>query len=206
MKNRLLITSLAALLSININAQQLNSPSSLEQRTNLVSTESYSSYGYDEMRHELADSLMTAKRKSLDLTKQYKSSSESETAKLQYEIILATRSLHSMVYPDILYPRIKTETFKVDQKILEDYLNIMSEAEKALGNHPFHHVIIGRQKSVIKAATKNTNTFTIPLEFRKYINAKIPDWQDPHLNYTTINDLQRGKGYNFIPPEFRKQH
>ena len=100
-----------------------------------------------------------------------------------------------------LYIDIHNQIRSLYRSELPDSLQVLAEVEETFGSHPFHHVIIGRQKGIVKIVSERG--LPIPEEFQKYCDAEIPPWQNPHINYRTLDDIPQDRA-ECIPPEYRK--
>lgn len=193
------------LLFSNITRAESNSETNeLEESSNQgISKQLYDSlkentpHNLRENIEEIRKVLAIAKEHSIDFSKTYES--ESVEDKLQEKLRLDTRSLsyyfHTSSYRAFLFGR------DFSSQKVEDSLKTLAEVETAFGNHPFHHVIIGRQKEIVNSASQYD--LPIPDEFRKYCDVEIPPWQNPHINYRILDNIPEDRA-ECIPPEYRE--
>lgn len=146
---------------------------------------------------KIEDTVYVIKSYGLDLTRTYEEGSVEDTLQgrlRNYTLCLFKDVKSSMICDGLPY-----------ENALSDSLCVLLEVEETFGNHPFHHVIIGRQRRLVYLAAELD--VPVPDEFYKYIDPNIPPWQDPTLDYRTLDDLRNAKDKELlecIPPEFRE--
>jgi hypothetical protein len=83
-----------------------------------------------------------------DLSKEYSRNSKEE--KLQKNIARETHYLHEVVIHDMIFPSFGRE--RLTQEQLDYSLVLLEDAKKLFGKHPYHYVIQGRQKNIVRVA------------------------------------------------------
>ncbi|MBS3136544.1 hypothetical protein J4401_06340 [Candidatus Woesearchaeota archaeon] len=142
---------------------------------------------------------LQAKSDDLDLAVDYGAKSECAAFKVQEGLIVYTRYLLSR-YAEMLH--------KSKDELSEDrnneVLTLLENVCSLFGRHPIHHVLEGRMAWIAKKAGENE--LPIPDRFARYSRMQLQPWNNPHLDYISIEDIvARGEKFaNLIPPEYRK--
>lgn len=212
-RREFLAASAGGLLSAVVARAESNSGGALEQEVaassdngifrDLFLTSDYYPYGHVSSGAEKIENMVSIiKRHGLDLTRTYEEGSTEGI--LQERLRLYTHCLYKDVQSLFRHSKVSYKGDPSYEADLSDSLCALLEVEETFGSHPFHHVIIGRQKAIVKIATEKN--LPVPDEFQKYVGADIPKWQEPNLDYRSLDELRNAKDkedLGCIPPEYR---
>lgn len=135
-----------------------------------------------------------AKSKRLRIDGIYEITNESKDSLAQAYLILLSRSLNS-----VFMDRLSMDD--IEQKDVENALNVLDDARHLFSNHPFSNVLYGR---IVEVATEaNKAGLRVPERYASYIDRKLETWQDPTLNYFSPNDVGESRMRD-LPPEWRR--
>lgn len=145
--------------------------------------------------HDLETALLSARKIAEAMPLDYYDQEHTLEYKIQEEVRLATRSVHTCATHQI-------EGNWLLENQLEQTLALLEEAKKLFGTHPFAHVIGGRMISLVQRA--HTHCFPIPQVYEDYLNQRLDlqPWKNPHLNYCSLHDLLFPEKTQYIPPEY----
>ena len=136
--------------------------------------------------------IKTASLEHIDISRDYRSKISNRCYQIQSELIRQTRGLHFEYNLSSFHLAGETQAC----------LDTLKKAKETLHQHPFRYVIDGRIASIVQSALSRKEK--VPPEFMDdYAYFEFLPWNNPHLNYYSVNDLLRNHSFEAIPLEYR---
>ncbi len=143
-----------------------------------------------------------AEKSNIDLSQDFHFETRIDFYRLQEDVRLYTRTLSFRFKAYSLI-----EGYKDEEEISTDVgrvLNHLNRALKLFKGHAFHHVIFGRLIDAVNEAYEQEAD--IPENYESYIGMVKRPWENPHLNYCCVRELEQNLDIlplGVIPPEYR---
>ncbi len=144
---------------------------------------------YEAPIKEIEDILQEAGNERLDLTRDYRGNKNEKGFQLQCAMIRATRSMYwNYVLFNVHYS-------------IDSMLEILRATNKILRKHPIHHVIEGRIAAIVQKSQERSKQ--IPAKFVEYLFFEFHPWNNPDVNYYSLDELVEKGRSDLVPPEYR---
>jgi hypothetical protein len=144
---------------------------------------------------EITKSIEHIKETGLDISLQI-SDESSDSYRLQEELRVNTRSFYG-TYLDLLGFG-TTVSIEDNRRIFDTFRQV----KELFGSHPFNCVVDGRLASMVQGALEKNSP--VPPEFQDdYRYFDFQPWNNPALNYGTIDDIISSGRREAIPLEYR---